>query len=1305
MRWRSMLFNILIITFLTIIFTTQIKGLSYRCENDQILIVQSFGNDTIRMHCQKLQLCGYSNLKCTYDREQPACGGKTNFVSHVNQLTPTGKVLHTCCDMTFKNNKSKHIIEHDGNDCFVYELPDGTTDITPGSEADIIKKNIDVVTNGFTVLKDASQIPEDFGGYTGYRLRLFMLRNKSPPLLIVKAIERTSGGYRVTICRPRCGKFNREGIISQGESISTFDKDISIPKNKIIHSNENHFEKHTTEEGHSKKNENNSNAESSYEESGVKSSEYENKNSSKIDTLKTSSESLISSKVSSESEKEDSKNDGSISEGSFKTGPKSGHITSVGKNGEWTAASWTSWTSNTWTTWSTQTWNTWKKNEKDINKNTNTRVRGQTRGDRVSTSELDKKIIEEIKKDIKYKGTDINDYDNLNSHETHEIESREKGYIDNRKVVIINHNNTTYNNYIHHGEKSTTGEKQDTPLQINNSNNFGNVGSSSNNSAKNKLPNDISQINNIGNSKKSEEKDSDKTIETDYSDGKSFNPTKNKIDHTSSNKHKKNKNKNDDDDDDNNQSTKNDDDVSNEGSDDKNRSPYKKPYKNRSDKKDDDGNNSNDLSTEKNNGDNGSDISNGKKDNGNNKKGQKKLMNTKGKDNKSDGDKSNSSNEKNLTDDDDNNGKSTEQNEKNNGKKGKDHGSKNKSNNNKKNKTDSNENKKTDDLPKHPETEGDEATNDSKESDNKISTKSSKGQDVKSTKSNDKNYKYPLDSGNKKSKENNSVENSDKNKLNKKPKNKNLTDDLKKDDDTNNNKRGDNTNINEKDDLDNNKKTEDNKKDNTDENDNTSTNSGKVTNEKTTSKNSTPINSTPSESTTKFSDSQEGIKNKSHIPENEANNNNNNGEDAESKEIDGESTESEENSLSTTTSVIDNDGGNENIKNEKDIFGNKNENGLDNNKRTDPLSGARSLVNGEENTSTSTKTTDSINNGTKNVYGEATNSPDFIDGNNKPFNLKNSNEESGPLRTLPDDNGDVSGGNGGSDGFKTTTVDGEQNGSAENDAHPSNGSPLTKSQPAKSQSTPMRQSAKASGTPTQRAGSSPKSGGGGSDPPSAFNALAKRNCFAADTIIETPGGSKRMDQLQIGDLVLVPSSEGIQKFEKVEMFYHRKPDYEQKFLLIQTESGKKLSLTELHLIPFGKCNEAINAIQNNENLQQWMLGSKYAYKIKEGECVISYDDNNIPTADKVIRVGRKISKGIYSPITTEGTIVTDGIFASCFSQIESQATQKLAYDIITMFYRAFGYLSDNTQQLIQEIPSSVDMLHQLSWYIIPFAKY
>lgn len=39
-----------------------IAALSYRCDNDQVLIVQSFGNDSIRMHCQRLNLCGFAHL-------------------------------------------------------------------------------------------------------------------------------------------------------------------------------------------------------------------------------------------------------------------------------------------------------------------------------------------------------------------------------------------------------------------------------------------------------------------------------------------------------------------------------------------------------------------------------------------------------------------------------------------------------------------------------------------------------------------------------------------------------------------------------------------------------------------------------------------------------------------------------------------------------------------------------------------------------------------------------------------------------------------------------------------------------------------------------------------------------------------------------------------------------------------------------------------------------------------------------------------------------------------------------------------
>ncbi|KAK6015355.1 hint module [Ostertagia ostertagi] len=155
-------------------------ALNYRCQNDQVLVVQSFGNDTIRMHCQQLDMCGYQQLRCDYDESQPQCGGLMNFVAHVVQTSATSPVEHTCCNLF--NPRAPHTIPtHVGNDCFIYELPDGSSHPKqPDSHDD----------TPYTVLKSASEIPEHIDGMSGYRLRLYLLKNKAPPTLLVKGIER-----------------------------------------------------------------------------------------------------------------------------------------------------------------------------------------------------------------------------------------------------------------------------------------------------------------------------------------------------------------------------------------------------------------------------------------------------------------------------------------------------------------------------------------------------------------------------------------------------------------------------------------------------------------------------------------------------------------------------------------------------------------------------------------------------------------------------------------------------------------------------------------------------------------------------------------------------------------------------------------------------------------------------------------------------------------------------------------------------------------------------------------------------------
>lgn len=98
------------------------------------------------------------------------------------------RVRHTCCGRQLNGHDS--VPGHDGNDCFVYELPDGTASEQHKADVAARRKIHSVDWSEFTVLQNAQQIPEQFDGYVGYRMRLFMLRNKSPPTLIVKAIER-----------------------------------------------------------------------------------------------------------------------------------------------------------------------------------------------------------------------------------------------------------------------------------------------------------------------------------------------------------------------------------------------------------------------------------------------------------------------------------------------------------------------------------------------------------------------------------------------------------------------------------------------------------------------------------------------------------------------------------------------------------------------------------------------------------------------------------------------------------------------------------------------------------------------------------------------------------------------------------------------------------------------------------------------------------------------------------------------------------------------------------------------------------
>jgi len=68
-------------------------------------------------------------------------------------------------------------------------------------------------------------------------------------------------------------------------------------------------------------------------------------------------------------------------------------------------------------------------------------------------------------------------------------------------------------------------------------------------------------------------------------------------------------------------------------------------------------------------------------------------------------------------------------------------------------------------------------------------------------------------------------------------------------------------------------------------------------------------------------------------------------------------------------------------------------------------------------------------------------------------------------------------------------------------------------------------------------------------------------------------------------------------------------------------------------------------------------------------------------SESIVRVEETIEKGVYAPLTEEGTVVVDGIMASCYSNYNSHqfahAVHPYAVTILNALSAAFGYKDAN----------------------------
>lgn len=152
-------------------------------------------------------------------------------------------------------------------------------------------------------------------------------------------------------------------------------------------------------------------------------------------------------------------------------------------------------------------------------------------------------------------------------------------------------------------------------------------------------------------------------------------------------------------------------------------------------------------------------------------------------------------------------------------------------------------------------------------------------------------------------------------------------------------------------------------------------------------------------------------------------------------------------------------------------------------------------------------------------------------------------------------------------------------------------------------------------------------------------------CFPSTATVVSAKGPKRMSDVVIGDVLRVVTPEGRVEWSPVCGWAHRDTVNSAMYLRLTT-SHRQILVSKEHLVATLPKNGAkIDFIQ--------------AQNIRVGDRIVECDTNaqtaqgNAVWGNAVTSVDQVEASGIYAPLTVAGTVVVDGVMASCYAATRS----------------------------------------------------
>ena len=184
--------------------------------------------------------------------------------------------------------------------------------------------------------------------------------------------------------------------------------------------------------------------------------------------------------------------------------------------------------------------------------------------------------------------------------------------------------------------------------------------------------------------------------------------------------------------------------------------------------------------------------------------------------------------------------------------------------------------------------------------------------------------------------------------------------------------------------------------------------------------------------------------------------------------------------------------------------------------------------------------------------------------------------------------------------------------------------------------------------------------------------------------VVTQRGAVAIEELQLGDEVQTIENGNLHMTTFLG-WIHKEADHNEQFLKLKTESTQ-ITLSEKHVIfykPKGRERDAMT--------------TTFADLVEEGD-LLKVILNGEVLWERVVDVDRETRKGIYTPLTSAGTILVDNVLASCYADFLFQFVVTSIYhsiplpqstsisqaDMAFLPVRLFPWLLDNEESQVKD---------------------